>query len=84
MTNHSHTHSHNGSKEAFSKLESLEHNASAKAEALIHEIAQRSSKLGSDVQEYTDATAQYIRRHPVRSTIIAGVAGLILGKLLSK
>lgn len=76
MANHSHT----GPKEAFSKIENLEH----KAESFLHDIASRSGKLSSEVQEYGDATAQYIRRHPVRSTIIAGVAGIIIGKLLSK
>lgn len=76
--------SHNAPKEAYSKLENFEHNTAAKAEAFLHEIANKSSKISSDVQEYTDATAQYIRRHPVRSTLIAGIAGLIIGKLLSK
>lgn len=80
MANHSHT----GPKEAFTKLENLEHRAAAKTEALLHEIASKSGKITSEVQEYTDATAQYIRRHPVRSTIIAGLAGIIVGKLLSK
>lgn len=79
MTNHTH-----GSKDAYSKIENFEQCESSKMEALIHDLASKSSKIGAEVQEYGDATAQYIRRHPVRSTIIAGVAGLLLGKLLSK
>lgn len=80
MANHSHT----SPKEAYSKIESLENRATAKAEALFHELASKSGRITSEMKDYTEATTQYIRRHPVRSTIFAGIAGIILGKLLSK
>lgn len=75
MSNHAHT---------SSKLDEFPNKKTNKPEDFLHKIVGKSGQLKTDLEGYSEVTVQYIRRHPVRSTLIAGLAGIVLGKLLSK
>jgi ElaB/YqjD/DUF883 family membrane-anchored ribosome-binding protein len=54
------------------------------AEAFLGKILERGEIAEEEFKKHADTLEKYIKKHPVRSTLIAGVAGLVLGKLLSK
>ena len=67
-----------------SDMKNFEQKATDKTEAFVHKLVGKSQEIKSEIEEYTDVATQYVQRHPVRSTLLAGLAGIILGKLLSK
>lgn len=56
----------------------------ANGEALFTRIREKSEHWEHELKKYGDNADQYIRKNPVKSTIMAGIAGLLLGKFLSK
>lgn len=53
-------------------------------EAFFTRMKEKSEHLEHELKRYGDNTEQYIKKNPVKSTILAGIAGLILGKFLSR
>jgi ElaB/YqjD/DUF883 family membrane-anchored ribosome-binding protein len=47
-------------------------------------MREKSEHLEEEVKKYGDNMDKYIKKNPVKSTVIAGVVGLLLGKLLSR
>jgi ElaB/YqjD/DUF883 family membrane-anchored ribosome-binding protein len=59
-----------------SHLEDTEH--------FVARMKEKSVQAEKELKKAADNVDKYIKKHPVKSTIIAGVAGLLLGKFLSK
>lgn len=53
-------------------------------EALLDRMIEKGEHAEEELKKYADTVEKYIKKHPVKSTILAGVAGLLLGKLLAK
>jgi ElaB/YqjD/DUF883 family membrane-anchored ribosome-binding protein len=47
-------------------------------------MKEKSEHIEEEVKKYGDSMDRYIKKNPVKSTVIAGVVGLILGKFLAK
>lgn len=58
--------------------------AMSEGEKRLQQFAHTAKELEHDIEQYMHATENYVRKNPVKSTILAGVVGLVLGKLLSK
>lgn len=58
--------------------------AMANGEKRLHQFTQTAAELEHEIEEYWHVAEGYMKKNPVKSTIIAGVVGLFLGKLLSK
>lgn len=58
--------------------------AGDKTDEWIHKGQDMSSNLQKEVNEYTDTLADYIKKHPFKSSLIAGGVGMLLGFLLKK
>ncbi len=58
------------------------HDVESEAESLIREINEKAETIEDELEAYTKATTNYIKKNPVKSTVIAAVAGIIVGKLL--
>jgi ElaB/YqjD/DUF883 family membrane-anchored ribosome-binding protein len=54
------------------------------AESLFTRMREKGEHFEHELKRYSDTVDTYIRKNPVKSTIMAGIAGLLLGKLLSK
>ena len=51
-------------------------------ESRLEDLKVKAEEIEVEVEVYTKAVAQYIKKNPIKSTVMAGVAGLLLGKLL--
>ena len=60
------------------------HHIEKDIESRIEELKGKAEEIEQEVEVYTKAVTHYIKKNPVKSTIIAGVAGIFLGKLLGK
>jgi ElaB/YqjD/DUF883 family membrane-anchored ribosome-binding protein len=58
--------------------------AVANGEAFFTVMKEKGEHMEQEVKKYADNVESYIKQHPVKSTIFAGIAGLILGKFLMK
>jgi len=47
-------------------------------------MKEKGQHFEEEVKKYGDTMDRYIKKNPVKSTVIAGVVGLFLGKLLSR
>jgi ElaB/YqjD/DUF883 family membrane-anchored ribosome-binding protein len=56
----------------------------AKATELLRRAKEKGQALKQQTQQYAEKLEQKIWKNPVKSTIIAGISGLILGKFLKK
>lgn len=65
---------------AFNKAQACETNG----HDFFSHLREKSQHLEHEFKRYSEDTEQYIKKNPVKSTIFAGIAGLLLGKLLSK
>ncbi len=54
------------------------------AEALFTRLREKGMHYEHELKRYSENVDTYIKKNPVKSTLIAGVLGLMLGKLLSK
>ncbi len=53
-------------------------------ERKMQQFTRTASDLEHEIEVYWHQAEGYMKKNPVKSTIIAGVVGLFLGKLLSK
>lgn len=60
------------------------HTIEKDVEARIEELRERAHEIEEDMEAYAKAAKQYIKKNPIKSTVLAGIAGIVLGKLLSK
>ncbi|MFI4956363.1 MAG: hypothetical protein ACHQAX_04045 [Gammaproteobacteria bacterium] len=60
------------------------HHIEKDIESRIEDLKEKAEEIEQEVEVYTKAVGQYIKKNPIKSTIIAGVAGIFLGKLLGK
>ena len=60
------------------------HDIDAEAQAIIHDMAEKAEALEIEVEAYTKAATQYIKKNPLKSTAFAALAGIFLGKLLGR
>jgi ElaB/YqjD/DUF883 family membrane-anchored ribosome-binding protein len=52
----------------------------SEAENLIHSMTEKAEAIEHEVEAYAKQTTQYIKKNPVKSTVIAAVAGILFGK----
>jgi ElaB/YqjD/DUF883 family membrane-anchored ribosome-binding protein len=52
--------------------------------AFFSRMMEKGEHLEEELKKYGDTLDVYIKKNPVKSTVIAGVAGLLLGKFLSR
>ncbi len=58
--------------------------SNAFSERRMHQFTEKAHELEHEVELYARQTEKYIKNNPVKATIIAGVLGILVGKLLSK
>ncbi len=58
------------------------HHIEKDIESRLEDLKDKAEEIELEVEVYTKAVAQYIKQNPIKSTVIAGVAGIFLGKLL--
>lgn len=71
-------------RKAGSKIDSLSQEAADASDKALNEGMKNINKAQDNLKEYADSAFAYIEKNPLKSALIAGTAGLILGKLLSK
>lgn len=52
--------------------------------AFFTRMLEKGEHLEDELKKYGDSMDIYIKKNPVKATVIAGVAGLILGKFLAR
>jgi len=83
---------HNQSSSSASKVGDTLREAGQKTGSKINELGDKVEELGEragskgdelvkKAEDYGDQAVQYIQKHPVKSVVFAGVAGIILGKI---
>lgn len=60
------------------------HHIEKDVEARIEDLKEKAHELEEEMEVYAKAIKQYIKKNPVKSTVIAGIGGILLGKLLGK
>lgn len=53
-------------------------------EAFFSRMKEKSEFFEHEIKKYGDSLDHYIKKNPVKATVIAGVAGLLLGKFIAK
>lgn len=71
-------------RNAGHKINDVSEHAGLKTDELIEQGQKLASQLQKEAAEYTDTVANYIKQNPVKSALIAGGIGLLLGHLLKK
>lgn len=71
-------------RNAGQKISDVSEDAGLKTDKLIEQGHKLTSQLQTEVAEYTDTVANYVKKNPVKSALIAGGIGLLLGHLLKK
>lgn len=56
--------------------------AAEHSESFFDRMMEKGEYAEEEIKKYAKTADHYIQKHPVRSTIIAGVVGLLLGKLI--
>jgi ElaB/YqjD/DUF883 family membrane-anchored ribosome-binding protein len=65
-------------------LEKKLNKAVANGEAFFTVMKEKGEHIEEEVKKYADNVDTYIKKHPVKATIFAGIAGLFVGKFLMK
>lgn len=69
-------------RKAGHKIDKISEHAGDKSDEMIQQGHEAAAKLQKDVEQYTDTVANYIKKNPLKSALIAGGIGLLLGRLL--
>lgn len=64
------------------KIDEMSEHAGDKSDEVIKHGHETAAKLQKEVEQYTDTVANYIKKNPLKSALIAGGIGLIVGRLL--
>lgn len=67
---------HHIEKDVESRIEEMKEKA--------NEIKEKAHEIEEEVEAYAKIAKQYIKKNPVKSTVIAGIAGIFIGKLLGR
>ncbi len=71
-------------REAGHKVNDFGEHAGKKSDELIHNAEDVIGKYKNDIGEYADVLSNYITQNPLKSAMIVGGIGLLLGFLLKK
>lgn len=87
-TNHSSTNNHtvvgDTLRTAGHKVDEYSKMAADKSDEWIQDGQETIEHFQQEVERYSDGAIQYIKKYPLKSALLAGAVGLILGKLFSK
>ena len=78
----SHTAVGDSIREAGHRIEVFGENAAKTTDEYIHKSQQAAMDLKKEAENYGDAAVDYIRKNPVKSTLIAAGIGMLLSRLL--
>ncbi|OGO91969.1 MAG: hypothetical protein A3F41_02670 [Coxiella sp. RIFCSPHIGHO2_12_FULL_44_14] len=81
------SYAHQGNMEHTRFGDSIRHageQVGEKADQVINKSSQFASDVQENVKEYTKHMGSYIKENPIKSTLIAGVAGIVLGWLFKR
>lgn len=62
----------------ITKLHAIESNA----EAMLKNVRERKEAVELELELFSKVAAAYIKKNPLKSTAMAGVVGILIGKLL--
>lgn len=89
-TAHSKTNTHTNTvvgdsiRHAGHKVEEFSQQAADKSDQYINQGHEKVDEIQKEFERYTDSAITYIKKYPLKSALIAGGVGLILGRLLGK
>jgi ElaB/YqjD/DUF883 family membrane-anchored ribosome-binding protein len=66
------------------KTESVANSAAGKTHDGIQKIGQTIEHIAGNAEAYNKEIADYVEKNPVKSLVIAGLAGMLVGMLLRK
>jgi len=70
------------SRKASDTIQDAAHTTKDKLNKMGNKIAEQSEELLNKAEEYGDTAYKYIKKNPMKAIAIAGIAGIIIGKLL--
>lgn len=68
-------------RKASHKLDEYGETLADKSDELVLKSKQSKAKLEAEIEECSDAIIEYIKKYPVKSTLIAAGIGFLVGKL---
>lgn len=71
-------------RHAGHKVEEFSQQAADTSDHYIHQGQEKVEQIQQELEKYTDTAIQYVKKYPLKSALIAGGVGLILGRLLGK
>jgi ElaB/YqjD/DUF883 family membrane-anchored ribosome-binding protein len=66
------------------KTEEIAANAAEKTQEGIEKIGEAIEKLACNAEEYNKEISEYVKQKPIKSLLIAGLSGMLLGMFLKK
>lgn len=78
----SHTAAGDSIRQAGHKIDAFSENAAQTTDNYIHKGQQAVMDLKKDAEVYSEATVSYIKKNPVKATLIAAGIGMLLSRLL--
>lgn len=71
-------------RHASHKMEEYGEELAKKSDELTHRSTKMAGNVQHEAEVYVDKVVEYVRENPVKATIIAGLAGLVIGTLIKK
>jgi ElaB/YqjD/DUF883 family membrane-anchored ribosome-binding protein len=73
-----------GIRSAGESFDEFTQSAGNRSDEMIHQGQEALINAQQEIYRYTDSALDYIKKYPLKSALIAGGIGLLLGKMFSK